>query len=383
MLLTLAEDFTGQFDLDSELMSAPETGYYLNSGVHSYITTSNLLDFLPNVDYTFDAYSAGKTYGKYSVTRNLSDIVIEGGVVYESISDNNIGNLVTDDTKWLKTNIESLRIKHFAQTSKDNAFRKLNLTRRLVENQYIYNLVELNREPVETLLPSNYCGWCFESKGSDYVKIRINQIALQAKTNTPQSLYVINQGQLIDTLTLNPNIDGRLVFETFNYTISGKGVFHFVIDSQVVLTNGSYIEPLKYDGFVAYTCNGVGNTPEESTYSYGTSNNGLNFNVTAFLDGSVYAENNAIDLGEYLQSAWQIDVLNAFLSNPNTRSSNTQRNVMERQILLDETKLTNIESAIKRYNKSLSYTLGTIDKTFDRELTRNNNDGIEITVSAY
>lgn len=369
MLMTLVEDFSTQLSLDSELLGTPSSGYFLNSGVHPYITVENLISFLPNVTINISDYNASTTYSEYTDSLKLSDVVQDNGVIYQSLVDNNTGNALTDDTKWLVTNIDSLRIKSFVLRSQQAAIQKLNLTRRLVDNQYLYNVVEPNRRDLtETMLPNDYAGWCFEPKGSDYVKIRINEVALQATTATPQSMYVVNQGQLIDTLTLNPNADGRLVFEEINYTVYGKGIFFFVIDSQNVLTNGSYVDPLKYNGFTACTCVGIGSTPEDSAYSLGTSNNGLSFNVTATFDGLKYIENNLVDFGDYLQAQWQIDVLNHFLSNPNTRSNNVQRSVIDRQLLLDETKLTNVETAAKRLKYSYKKAKEAISISLDTEL---------------
>lgn len=378
MLLTLIEDFSSQVTLDTQLNGTPETGYYLNSGVHSYINTANLVSLLPKVVYTFSGYDIAATYGVFSESQRLSDIVEDGGKIYESIKVGNTGNAVTDGTYWMETTIEALRIKTFFYRSYQMAIQKLNVTRRLLDNQYLYSVAELNRQVTETALQGDYAGWCFEPKGSDYVSIRINEIALQAKTATPQNVYVVNQGVLIDTLTVNPNADGRLVFEDLGYTISGKGVFYFLIDSQTVLTNGSVIDPLKYDGFTAYTCQGIGATPEGAKYSYGTSNNGLSFNVSASFDGAKYIENNKLDFGGYFQAAWQLDVLNCFLYNSYNRSNRDERNIIDKQLLVSETKVTNAQTAVKHFNDERKKAIAVIERTFDTELLDEGYDEIEI-----
>jgi hypothetical protein len=375
MLLTLVEDFTGQYDLDMELLSVPQTGYYLNSGVHAYITIENLVNLLPNVNYTFADYDVAKTYGKYTETRKITDIVIDNNVIYQSIAAANIGNDLDDDTKWMVTNIESLRIKSFYLRSLDAAKQKIRMTRRLVDNQYLYNVADLNRTPSESMLSGDYSGWVFEPKGSDYVSIRINEAAIQAKTATPQNLYVVNQGALIDTLTLNPTADGRLVFEDVNYVISGKGAFYLVIESRNVLTNGSFVDPLNYTGFTACTCSGTGTTPQGSTYTLTNNGNGLSFNVSVYFDGLKYLNNNIIDFGSYLQSAWQLDVLNAFLANPDVRINKNQRNIST-QILMDETKLTNVDTAVKRFNNERKGAMEIIGRTVDNELKDDDNDNV-------
>lgn len=378
MLLTLIEDFSSQVVLDSELIGTPETGYFLNSGVHSYINLANLVSLLPKVDYTFSTYDNAATYGKFSESQQLSDIVLDSGKIYQSIQASNTGNAVSDEDFWLETTQEALRIKTFFYRSYRMALQKLNLTRRLLDNQYLYNLVELNRNETETALSGDYAGWCFEPKGSDYVSIRINEMSLQAKTATPQSVYVVNQGQLVTTLTVNPNADGRLVFEDVGYTVSGKGVFYFLVDAQTVLTNGAVVDPLKFNGFTAYTCIGIGATPEGSEYSYNTSNNGLGFNISASFDGGKYVENNKVDFGRYFQAAWQLDVLNCFLYNAYNRSNRDERNVIDKQLLINETKVTNAETAVKHFNQELKKAISVIERSFDTELSEGNTDEIEI-----
>lgn len=383
MILTIAEDFTNTTVLDSELTSVPESGMYLNSGVHSSITVQNLLQFLPNIEFTFAAYNVATTYGKYTDTRKATDIVLDGGVIYQSLVAANVGNAVADTTKWQATDIDSLRIKSFVLRSQDAAIRKISLNRRLVDSQYLYNVAEVEGQETTTqLLPNDYAAWVFEPRGSDYTTFRINQVALQATTAAAQNLYVINQGQLVTTLILNTNAEGRLEFEDLNYTFNGKGKWVFAIDSQNVLVNGSYIDPLKYDGFVVYTASGIGTTPEGSTYSFSNTNNGLNFNVTTYFDGTVYIDNNLMDLGNYIQAAWELDVLNMFLSNSNTRSNKEQRNVIDREMLKIETKRLDVDTVARRFEKARDGAISRLKKTFDRELDDNDDDGIEVEIGS-
>ena len=383
MILTIAEDLTSLVSLDTQLTAIPNSGMYLNSGVHPSITVNNLLSFLPNLDITFTAYDAGVTYGKYEDSRKVGDIVLYNSVVYQSISATNTGNTPdSSTTQWLPTNIESLRIKTFAYSSEDNALKRLRLTRRLIDNQYLYNVAEPTENPISQLLPNDYAAWVFEPKGSDYVKIRLNQGALQATTATPQSLYVINQGQLVTTLTLNPNVDGRLEFEDLGYTFYGKGKWIFAIDSQVVLRNGSTIDPLKYTGFVAYTATGSGASPQAADYSFSNNGNGLSFNVSAFLDADIYKTNNLLDFGNYIQVAWELDVLNMYLHNSNNRSNLTERTQLDKQMLIAETKELEAESVLKRYKSEKKEAFKMIERTFDNFLMDDDED-FEIQISSY
>lgn len=379
MILTVSEQFSNTVTLDSELTGIPESGFYLNE-VHPLVTVENLLSYLPNIDFTFSDWAIGDTYGKFTDTRNKTDIVLYDSKIYQSLVTANVGNQPdTSTTEWLETNTESLRIKAFYLASQNRALNKINLNKRLITSQYLYNLVEQN-EGSTVLLPSDYAAWVFEPRGSDYVTFTINQIALQATTATPQNLYVVNQGQLLTTITLNPNAEGRLVFEESGYTFSGKGRYYFIIDAQNVRVDGSYIDPLGFDGFVACTAVGIGSTPEDAEYSYSESNNGLNFNITVHLDPQVYIDYNLKNFGEYLQVSWEMDVLKMFLSNSNNRINASQLQSMDVNTLkfetADKTNATVVANLIKQKEKAIQL----INRTFDTELIDDSNDdGITVT----
>lgn len=381
MLLGIAEDLTSEITLDTQLTAVPTSGLYYNSGVHQSVNVDNLLHFLPNITFTFAAYDDTITYGKFLDSRIKTDIVTDGGSIFESIKASNLDNTpASSSTFWQPTNIESLRLKVFIQSVEDKVISDINLSRRQIDNQFLYNLVEQNRNIPATLLPNDFAAWVFEPKGSDYVEFQINQAALQATTATPQSLFVINQGVLIDTLTLNPNVDGRLVFEDLNYVFSGKGIFIFAINAQNVLVDGGYIDPLKFDGFVAYTATGIGATPEDAIYDFSTQGNGLSFNITVHLSPSQYLTNNLQNFGQFLQAAFELETFKMFLSNSNNRTNRQERVQMSDALLTVETRDLTNNTAAKRYADSKKRAIRQLEKTFDREI--NNNDEIEIDVSS-
>jgi len=75
MNLTFAEDFTSTEVLDAQLIATPDSGLYWNRGVHPVLTVSNLLAFLPNVTFTFTAWSNSATYGVFETSRKRTDVV--------------------------------------------------------------------------------------------------------------------------------------------------------------------------------------------------------------------------------------------------------------------------------------------------------------------
>ena len=391
MLLTFVEDFTSDVQLDAVLLSTPETGFFLNSGVHPSVTINNLLHFLPNLDITIADWDNTKQYTKFLDSRKKSDIVTKNGVIYESrtsfgvVGGFTVPNLNIDPEGvngaqfWLPTNLESLRLKFFICTSLDNAINQLSLNRRNIESQYLYNLNENYNQL--TQLPGDYAGWVFEPRGSDYVKFRINQVALLAPGNTPVNISVINQKKLITTLSVTPD-NGHLTWNEKNYVFGGTGIWKFVIPSQEVYTNGSYIDPFRFRSFVPYTITGLGVSPEVATYTESTTGMGLNFNITTYHDPSVYVDNNIIDFGAYLQAAFELDVLRMYLSNSHNSSNYVQRIQMDKNQLELETKEMNGFTSIYRFKKEKKRAIEKINNVMDLQLNAENDSGIRVTYSS-
>jgi hypothetical protein len=379
MIIGVAEDLTTNVSLDSELTSVPTSGIYLNSGVHPSITVDNLLYFLPDLTVTFTAWAIGGTYGIYSDSRKRSDIVLYNGDIYQSISSANTGNQPdTSPNEWLLTNYESLRIKTFLYSVQDTVYNDLRLTKRLVNNQYIYETNELGESTVT--LPNDYAAWVFEPKGSDYIKFRINQISFKKSGTTPVDLYVVNQGSLITTLSATPN-NGKISFTDLGYEFSGFGTWSFVIDSTDVITSNGYIDPLKYDGFIAYTTTGTGITPEGADYSYTASSNGLGFNISAELDSSVYIDNNLANFASYIRAVFTWRTFQMYAHNANNRTNRSQRIQMDDNLLIAEIRELNADSAVSRYHKEKELAKEQLSKSFDTQLFDDDSD-IEITLTS-
>lgn len=372
MILGIKEDFTSNTDLDSELTSLPSSGLYLNSGVHPSVTPENLLSFLPKIEFTISDWDNGTEYTIFTESNNKKDIVSHDGKIWQSLR---IGGGVTpasDSPNWLETNIESLRLKSFIGKVKDRVYSDLNLVKRIVNNQYLYH------EGSQThTLPNDYAGWVFEPKGSDYVSFKVNEIAIQKSGIIPVNLYVVNQGKLIDTIQVTPD-NGRLTFEDVDLTLSGKGKFILAIDSTEVVSDNSYIDPLKYDGFVVYTTNGTGDAPETANYVDSQIGNGLGFNISAYFDGAKYIDNNISLFGGFVRSVFELMTFQMFLHNSNNVSNRSQRIQMNDDLLLAELKREDVDSVISRYNKNLKKAKSRIEKSFDTQLI-DEEDGITIT----
>ncbi len=363
MILTFAEDFSSSVNLDSELRSTPESGLYLNRGVLPILTANNLLSVLPNEDLTFSGWDETTSYSEFSTSKDKSDIVSYEDKVYQSIADDNLDNLPTDTDYWLETNIESLRIKSWLWTVQDNLLSQLSLHKKLIENQFIYDVGD-----TLITLPHDYAAWVFEPKGSDYVKIKINQMSLQADTTDPVTVSVVNQKSIVDTITLNPN-NGLLEFEDVNYTISGKGRFLFVFPSQDVYSENAFNDPLRYNGFVCYPLIGQGDTPEGADYVETSYGNGLNFNVSAYLDSGDYVENNLLHFGRAFQAQAEMDFIQMLRFNSNVRTNLEQREIGVDKSYLDfQAADLSTNTVAKKYMTEIKEAKKSIEKSFDRFL---------------
>ena len=363
MILTFAEDFSSSVSLDSELRGTPESGLYLNRGVLPILTANNLLSVLPNEDLTFSDWDETATYSKFSDSKAKSDVVSYENKIYQSITDSNLNNLPTDADYWLETNIESLRIKSWLWTVQDNFLSQLSLHRKLIENQFIYDVGE-----TLITLPHDYAAWAFEPKGSDYVKIKINQMSLQANTTDPVTVSVVNQGNVVDTITLNPN-NGLLEFEDVGYTISGKGRFLFVFPSQDVYSENAFNDPLRYNGFVCYPLIGQGDTPQGAKYVETSYGNGLNFNISAYLDSSDYVTNNLLHFGKAFQAQAEMDFIQMVRFNSNVRTNIEQREIgVDKNYLDFQASDLSTNTVAKKYMTEIKEAKKSIERSFDRFL---------------
>jgi hypothetical protein len=374
MELGFVEDFTSDVTLDKELTLNSKTGIVLNSGVHPSITLDNLLQFLPFPEFEIQNYDSDKVYNKYSESRNRKDIVFFYEDIFECLSNDTLGVQPSDGDVWLKTNKESLLLKSFIQKVKDKVISDLKLSKRLINSQYLYDIGHN-----EVLLSGDYSAWVFEAKGSNYVSFTINEIAIQALTDNPIDLYIINQNRLVETITIHPK-NGKLEFEKINYSFSGPGKWFFAIESQNVLSDSVWIDTLKYDGFLCYTATGTGINPEECNWTLNSNGNGLGFNLSVSLESDKYIEQNLLNFTDYIKATFELMTIQSFLHNSNNRSNRNVKNQLDKELLMYEIKELQTNTVAKRYYSALKEAKKIINKTFDTQL--GGNEGIEIETSS-
>ena len=380
MVLGITEDFSLQVDLDSELTTIPKNGIYINSGVNPMITMSNLLSFLPIKGYDFEAYDNAKEYLPFKESRNIKKSIVEdNGTLYQCIK-TSTGNTVTDTEFWLETNIESLRLKSFLYTVLDRVKADLALENRLIDNQYLYEIGKFKHLP-----EGDYFGWAIEPKNSDYVKLTLNELSIQNDISGLVNVYVVNQGELIDTLQVEGG-DGKVKFERTDYDFYGKGTFYFLIEKEEIYRKNKYVDWQRYEGFVAYPVTAIGTSWDALDINPTGSANGVGLNISATLESNVYLENCLKNIAYYVRSTFEYMAFQLFAQNSNTRLNATvrdQRDQVDAKIVLAELKdnSSDTESVVKRYLKQRKEALLVIQKTFDAHLHKD-NDGITVTVSS-
>lgn len=378
MVLGFSEDFTSEVVLDSQLRATPDSGLFVNSGVDPSITLQNLLDHLPKVSFTFSAWSNSTAYGVFLDSRDKKDIVVQSNKIFESIkSGTDHDPEEVDSEYWVETNIESLRLKIFLRTVMDRVNSDLGLTRRLVNNQYIY---DSGARTFTKTLPNDYSAIVIEPKGSDYVDFRINEMCFRKSGSTPVNMYVVNEGNLVGTYTLTPD-EGRNTFTATNIVLSGKGRFYLVIDSTDVVSSNASIDPFKFKGFTVYMASGTGVSAQAATYERHTSSNGMGINITAYLNPTKFIDNTVSEMAPFIRATFEYMAFRAFLSNPNQRSNRSERMIPEEGVLLAELKSFDGDTVVRRYSNHKKQAMKLVDRAFDNDISEKRS-GIDVTVGS-
>lgn len=377
MVLGFSEDFTSDVALDTQLKAAPDSGLFVNTGVHPSITLQNLLDHLPKVSFTFAAWSNSTDYGVFLTSRDRKDIVTKNSKIFESIQASTNEDPETADSEyWIETNIESLRLKLFFQKVLDRVYSDLGLTRRLINNQYIYD----NAKGETKTLPEDYSAIVIEPKGSDYVDFKISEMCLRKSGSTPVNVYVVNEGSLKQTIAIAPD-EGRNTFRATNITLSGKGRFYLAIDSTDVISSNVSVDPFKYKGFVVYTAYGTGASAEAATYSKHTTSIGLGINITAYLNPTKFIENTITDLAPFIRATFEYMAFDTFLANPNQKSNRSQRSIPEEGVLMAELKSFEGDTVVRRYHNHKKAAMKLVKRTVDNEISEKSG-GLTIEVGS-
>ena len=382
--LAYLNDLSYSGALDAELSTVKSSGLYVNSGIHASITVNNILETLGKSKVNFEAYSSTATYGEFNKTRALTDVVEENGVLYQSKTTGNVGNALSDGAYWLETNIDSIRLKVFMFTVRDRLIADLGLIRMPVANEFVYDSTTFDRLS-DFDLPNDYAALILEPKGSDYVKFRVNQIALRANTTDPVTISVVNQGQIKTTFSITPN-NGLLEFQNVDVVLEGKGRFLLAFPSQSVKRGNGFVDMHKYASFTVGTAIGVGTSPETANYGITNGDIGLGVNLSTFVDSKEYLENNAPEFAQFIRAAFEYACFEMFLHNSGMRRNEVQRTLSDAKYL--EFQLTSLEgdTVAKRYRSALKSASERMANVLDKQIARlsesvdDGDEGLEVEI---
>lgn len=384
--LAFLNDLTYDGLLDTELSAVKSSGLYVNSGVHTNITVYNILETLAKSKIAFKPYDVNFSYGEFNSSRNSGDIVEDSGKLYQSIVSENVGNPLTDVNSWLETNEDSIRLKVFLFKVRDRLNADLGLIRKPVANEYIYDSTTHGRLE-DFSIPNDYAALILEPKGSNYIKFRINQVALRANSTNPVEIKVVNQGRVVDTFNVTPN-NGLLEFQEIGAVLEGQGRFMLVFPSQSIKRGNSFTDMHKYSSFTLSTAVGTGVNPESAEYGTINSDIGLGVNLSTFVDSGVYLENNAPEFAQYVRSTFEYMCFELFLHNGGMRRNEVQRTLFDPKFL--EFQLTSLQgdTVVSRYRAALKKASERMSNVLDKQLARLSEDvrdgeeGLSVKVSS-
>jgi len=359
MNLGIIEDFSiKNIYLDSELTS-PSCGVFLNQGVNPLITLKTLLDCLPKDCFTASEWSDEISYVKYE--GSFSSIVSHNDSVWQCLEDNLDSEPTDLNSNWLKTSMESLRIKSFIARVEQRFYSMLDCDRRLIENQYLYD----QGEKTEHELPNDYSGIEIEAKG-DYIRIKINEVSFEKSDSLPANLYVINDNQLVDTISLVTSGDS-VVFQDVDYVYEGKGYLRLVVDSTIIKRGKGSYDSLKYKGFTIKSINGKGSTPNDCEWSDEVRGVGLGINVSIEASSSKYISNNCYQFSKAFRSVFEYMCFELFMTT--IRQSQTTMN-LDASYLERELKVLDGMTVARSMSEGVSRAKGMLSDTFDKLLAR-------------
>lgn len=197
--------------IDTDLQDSTYGDYI--EDLHPLFTHENFFNAISEFD-DYDGRVLSVLSYSSLITYKKNEIVSSGGELYRSLVNSNIGNLVTDATKWVKTNFYS----HFFRKRLNTAYfqavqlmidRKIGATggaRNVLNNLQLYKKKGSNNDAITKL--GRFCGFRL-SVFSPSVNIILHKIALQlTQTQNNLKIYVYNadKRQPVQTFTLNQSV---------------------------------------------------------------------------------------------------------------------------------------------------------------------------------
>lgn len=221
-LKTLLSEFTTLIGVRSGLdtrsailtpaVKQSDSGLYINAA-HPLLTVDNI-EATANEIQSFaliDVYSGTATYTK-------GDIVADGDKWYESLTDSNTGNALTDATKWVKTSVVNQYLKETYTDAVTRVFRRIELDkqiankgRRLVSSTPLFFVEgnELNEKV------GAFVGLRLWVQEQDLAGV-LNRVGLQLKQAQTLTVYLFHTSQAEPVKTWEVNYTNAKRFQWFD-----------------------------------------------------------------------------------------------------------------------------------------------------------------------
>lgn len=176
-------------------LTVSESGNYFQ-GVHPLINLENLHSIAPQFDkYVHDPYNVATTY-------KIGNRVGVSGKVYESIANENLGNAVTDATKWEEIDLFSEWLQNIKLEAITKVINKALTEKKLRgELKSVFenlNLFEGSGRASDTIIKEGrFVFWEFQLKNQNNLNIILQSIGTQlTQANaTPLKIYVYHSSQ--------------------------------------------------------------------------------------------------------------------------------------------------------------------------------------------
>lgn len=372
-MIGFKHDFTTDAFLDKEILKNSSDFCCLNENA-PLLTLANILDFLPKIEINFSIFSINKTYFSFAETQDYNSILTYNGELYQCIA-TSIGNLPTDENFFIKTNLDSIRLKSYINNVLEKVKEDLQLSYNLIENQSIFpSNLNMKYTPINDKI-----GVSFEKRGSDYISIIINEFSAYADVNDNTfNLYHYLNNSLKKTISINNSFSNEYQTNFINLELNEKGSHVLAIDKRPMFNSNKQINPLRYDSFIY---NNVELTNGRFVRS-SVSCNGIGVNVSTALKSDLFLKHNLKLFHRFLKATFEYLFYQTILINSNKRINSNTRLLFDEKLLLSELKNKDTDSVLNRYLKEKDLALSLMKKTFDKQINKN-TDEMEIEITTF
>jgi hypothetical protein len=347
------------FKLEEDLSDKSSTGLYFDTAT-PYVSLASIDSLKPL--YTYDDYSVTTSYIEYSV-------VTDGTDLFESKVSDNLGNPLTNDDFWTKTNSLTLYHKSKIRQSVETYLYDVMPNKPIVD-KFIFG----GRSRTDAYFTENtdgrFVGIRFKPKKSKYLKFSIKNIGLQFSGDQPIELQLYRQNTLVSTFNYSAEkefnwFDGFEFEDDWYYLgYNQTGLTEEAVNLYQLETFG--LNPICNDYLEIQPFRltiGQKDFTDLNAGDYAYSNNfGISLDISTNSNFDDFLIKNMSSMAKGIQLQYALDHLQYIVANPEVRSN---RNVRGQSSTIDKVMFeisdNNHETVISRLKSEKSQ----IKKSFD------------------